>query len=114
VPAAGAVQIATPKFFKGATMKAVMAADALPAASREFTRQDQVIVRVHGWTKAGTDAAIAARLLDDHGQILRELSPQAGTITIPVGGLGLGRYVIEITATDEADTAKVLTAFRVK
>jgi VWFA-related protein len=114
VPASGAIQIATPRFFKGPSLKAVTSADALPTASREFTRQDQVIVRVRGWAKAGGEAAIAARLLDDHGGVLRDLTTEAGVIGVPVSGLGLGRYVIELTATDGAESAKVLAAFRVK
>jgi hypothetical protein len=114
VPSSSAVQIATPRFFRGQTLKAVTSAEALPTASREFTRQDQVIVRARAWTKAGGDAVIAARLLDDHGEALRDLTTEAGTIGVPVSGLGLGRYVIEITATDGGESARVLAAFRVK
>jgi VWFA-related protein len=114
VPPLTAIGIATPRFFKGPTMRAVTSADAVPTASREFTRQDQVIVRAHGWTKSGGDATIAARLLDDHGGVLRGLTADAGVINVPVSGLGLGRYVIEITATDGAESAKALAAFRVK
>lgn len=115
VPPAGTVQLATPRFFKGRTARAVNAADAVPSASREFTRQDQVVVRVHGWTTAGAPAAISVRLLSDHGAVLQDLPPQAdGNFPVPVSGLGLGRYVIEITATDGGESAKTLAAFRVK
>jgi hypothetical protein len=114
VPASGAMQLATPRFFKGRTMRTVTATDAVPTPSREFTKQDQVIVRVHAWTATGGAATISARLLSDHGVVLQDLAPQADAIGLPVGGLGLGRYVIEITATDGAESAKMLSAFRVK
>jgi VWFA-related protein len=115
VPPAGSIHLVTPRFFKGRTARAVNASDAVPSASREFTRQDQVIVRTRGWTKTGAPAAISARLLSDHGLVLQDLPPQTdGGFPVPVSGLGLGRYVIEITAADGGESAKVLAAFRVK
>ncbi|TAK18050.1 MAG: VWA domain-containing protein, partial [Acidobacteria bacterium] len=119
VPPPGKVQLTTPRFFRGRTVRVVSAADAVPTASREFTRQDQVAVRAHAWTDGGAPATIAARLLSDHGVVLQDLAAEptaAGyaSIAVPVGALGLGRYVIEITAATRDGTARVLAAFRVK
>ena len=119
VPAPAAVQLATPKFFRGRTARALNATDATPTASREFTRQDQVAVRAHAWAQSSAPATISARLLSDRGVVLQDLTvdvtaPGHGSIAVPVGALGLGRYVIEITAASGADIGRVLSAFRVK
>ena len=63
------------------------------------------------------DPALSARLLDHHGQRLTEmpLTPVEGAceLTLPLGSLGPGDYVIELSAKATADAAQQYVAFRV-
>lgn len=119
VPAPAAVQLATPAFYRGRTARLINAPDARPTASREFTKLDQVAVRLHGWTAGEKAPVFTARLLNDHGEPLDALATQPGapgfaTVPVPIGALGLGRYVLEVTATDGTTSARAFAAFRVK
>jgi hypothetical protein len=111
--------LSTPAYYRGRTARLINAPDAVPTASREFTKQDQVAVRAHAWTLDGRAPEFAARLLNDHGEPLHALAatvtaPGFASVAIPIGSLGPGRYVLEMTATDEGVATQALTAFRVR
>ena len=84
-----------------------------PVSRREFRRTDTIVVR------AATmgEPALGARLLDQHGQRLADLplTPTAGAceLTLPLGNLGPGDYVIELSARGTGDATQQYIAFRV-
>jgi len=122
VPSVGALGMSTPRFIKGRISRDVLRPDARPTATREFRRDEQVVIRIHAWAATGPALHITAQLLSDHGELLIEIPANAVegadgvfNITLPISSLGLGRYVAEITATDSAGaTTKTLSAFRVR
>jgi VWFA-related protein len=84
-----------------------------PVARREFRRTDTMVVRA---STTGQPTAIA-QLLDRYGQRLTDIpvTPSAGAceLTLPLGNLGPGDYVIELSARGAAETARQYVAFRV-
>jgi hypothetical protein len=63
------------------------------------------------------EPAVTGRLLDRHGQPLTELpvtgSPGASEMTLALGNLGSGDYVIELSARTATEAAQRYVAFRV-
>jgi VWFA-related protein len=84
-----------------------------PVSRREFRRTDTIVVRA----ATTGEPALSARLLDHHGQRLTDMpvAPAAGAceLTLPLGNLGPGDYVIELSALATADAAQQYVAFRV-
>ncbi len=82
-----------------------------PQPRREFRRTDTLVVRAA--TSAGS---VSARLLDRRGQALTDLPVTPGQqpeVRLPLGGLGLGDYVIELSARSGEQLAQQFVAFRV-
>jgi len=84
-----------------------------PVDRREFRRTDTLRVRA----LAAGQPVVAARLLDRHGQRLTDLPAEvtAGVceLTLPLGSLGPGDYVIELSARAGEEAASQYIAFRV-
>jgi len=84
-----------------------------PVARREFRRTDTVVVRA---AVAGAPAT-SARLLNHVGQPLVDLPAviTAGVceVTVPLGSVGAGDYVLELAAKTDGDAAQQFVAFRV-
>jgi hypothetical protein len=80
---------------------------------REFLRTDAIVVRA----ATTGEPALSARLLDHHGQRLADLpAASAGgacELTLPLGNLGPGDYVIELSARGTSALAQQYVAFRV-
>jgi VWFA-related protein len=84
-----------------------------PVARREFRRTDTILVRAA--TTGGP--AVSARLLNHTGRPLTDLpvspAPDRCDLTLALGSLGAGDYVIEFTAQKGSETAQQFVAFRV-
>jgi VWFA-related protein len=84
-----------------------------PAVRWEFRRTDTLAVRA---ATSGTPA-VTARLLDRLGRPLVDLPVTAGEgacqLTLPLGSLAPGDYVIELSAVAGTETDQQLVAFRV-
>ena len=93
--------------------------DAVPIATREFSRTDRLILRVPVYGPGGTTPAVSVHLLNRSGGAMNELpaSPSAAAgiqeIDVPLAALAPGEYVIEIKATGNGGEAKELVGFRV-
>ena len=91
---------------------------AIPLATREFSRNDRLLIRVPTYGPGGTLPQLSAHLLNRAGSAMQELpavpSPNAGELQLelPLSGLAPGEYVIEIKAGDEGG-AKELVGVRV-
>jgi hypothetical protein len=116
--------IGTPEVFRARTLRAFeqLKADpeAVPVASREFSRTERVLVRVAAYGPGGQMPALEARLLNRAGQAMSALSvttpPElAGRsqIEVPLSGLAPGEYVIEITARGADGETKEFVGIRV-
>ena len=91
---------------------------------REFHRTDTLVVRARlrsfGGSAGQADTgapSVSGRLLDRRGQPLTDLpvTPDAATpeLRLPLGNLGPGDYVIELTARSGDESARQFVAFRV-
>ncbi len=94
--------------------------DAVPMASREFSRTDRVLIRVPAYAPGDTAPTLTARLLNRGGQTMMDLPVVASTastsrqqIELPLAGLAPGEYIVEVTASGEGGDAKQLVGFRV-
>jgi len=93
--------------------------DAVPLATREFSRIEHLLIRVPTYGPGGTTPALTVHLLNRAGSAMNELhaepAPTAGEqqIDLPLAGLPPGEYVVEIKAGDQDGDAKELVAFRV-
>src|SRR5262249_22077273 len=83
-----------------------------PVVRREFRRTDTIVVRA----QTAGDAAVTARLLDRQGKPLTDMPVTAAAggceLTLPLGNLGAGDYVIELSARGTAGAAQQFVAFR--
>jgi VWFA-related protein len=83
-----------------------------PVARREFRRTDTIAVRA----ATTGDAALTARLLDHVGKPLTDMAVTATAggceLTLPLGNLGAGDYVIELSARGTSGAAQQFVAFR--
>ena len=90
--------------------------DVMPAETRNFDRQDRLIVRVRA-LGSGDSPVVSARLLNTRGQPMRELHALPAVEGISQFELQLapyarGDYHIEIRATDGSATTSQLLTFR--
>ena len=83
-----------------------------PVGRREFRRTDTIVVRA----ATMSEITVAARLLDRLGKPLADVPVSSGAgaceLTLPLGNLGAGDYVIELSARGTAATAQQFVAFR--
>jgi len=91
--------------------------DAMPAETRDFYRDDRVIVRVTALGAPGTTPGVTAQLLNPSGQSIATLSklPDVDGISqfdLPLARYPRGEYRIEIRAIDGASSTAQLIAFR--
>ncbi len=118
----GTVALGSPAVFRGRTAHDLRElreqADAVPVASREFSRTEHLLIRVPVYG-AGASTATAA-LISPAKQVMRELQvraeqsvPGVAQIDVPLAGLVPGTYSVEISAKSSAGTAKELLAFRI-
>ena len=84
-----------------------------PVDRREFRRSDVVVVRA----PVTGSPAISARLLNHVGQPLADLPAAISSgmcqVTVPLGSVAAGDYVVEMSATLGGEAAQQFVAFRV-
>ena len=93
---------------------------AMPTASREFTRTDRVFIRVPAYSPGTVPPTVTAKLLNRTGQSMSDLaiSPGAGgrdtrDIDLTLASLPVGEYLVEITVVADGEPVKELVGFRV-
>jgi hypothetical protein len=116
--------LSTPEVMRARTareFRLVSAAfNAPPVVSREFSRSERLLVRVHAYGPEGQPPIVTGRLLSRLGQPLRNLTvvegdPGQGVVQfdLPLSSLGNGEYGIELTAQGAPTPVKELILFRV-
>ncbi len=117
------VAIGTPEVLRARTAKDMRALeanpDAVPVASRQFSRSEQLVIRVPVYAPGGAPD-MTARLVNPSGQSMRPLTIEAAAtpdgraqIELPLAGLAPGDYAVEIAAASPAGQAKDTLRFRV-
>jgi hypothetical protein len=92
---------------------------AVPTASREFSRTDRIFIRVAAYAAGAPTPAVTARLLNRTGQAMSDLAvasaPDAADlrdIELSLASLPPGEYLVEITVAAEGEPLKQLVGFR--
>ncbi len=117
------VVIGTPEVLRARTAKDVRALeanpDAVPVASRVFSRSERLVIRVPAYAPGGPPD-ITAQLTNPAGQSMRRLTIEPAEppdsraqIELPLAGLAPGDYAVEIVAASPAGQAKETLRFRV-
>ncbi len=118
----GAIVLGTPEVFRARTalgIREIAGEKApVPAAAREFSRSEVLMIRVPAYSSA--PPTVSAALVSPAGQTMRMLSVEQPTatsplasISLPLAGLPPGQYSVEIGAKAPAGTAKDKLTFRV-
>lgn len=119
----GKVALGTPEVLRARTARDLRAIDAdpdaVPIASREFSRSEQLVIRVPAYAD-GERPVVSARLLNRAGHPMRTLQ-MAGTdlgenrreIALPLAMLAPGDYSVEITATTPSGAVREAVSIRV-
>jgi len=115
--------LGTPQLFRARTVREYQQlktdADAVPAAAREFSRTDRLLIRVPAYGPGSTAPALSVHLLNRAGQPMNELTVAAAAkpgeqqIELPISGLAPGEYLVEIKTAAESGEIKELVGFRV-
>jgi hypothetical protein len=95
-------------------------AAAPPTPSRDFRRTDRLLIRFGAYAPGTEVPATTARLLNRGGKPMADLPVQAPSaeglayqIDLPLAGLAVGEYLVELTASAAGSEAKELLAFKV-
>jgi hypothetical protein len=94
--------------------------DAVPVTGREFRRAERLLIRFGAYGPGGSVSSASARVLNRAGQPILTLpvSP-AGVpgglqqVDLPLAGLAVGDYLVEVRASGGAGEAADLIALRV-
>jgi VWFA-related protein len=91
---------------------------AIPTATREFVRTERVHIRVAAYGPGGAVPALTARLLNRAGEPMTNLAVivdpgMLPAIDVPLTGLPVGEYVVEIKAAGTDGGASQHVGFRV-
>lgn len=119
----GAVAIGTPEVIRARNARELRTLEeqkSVPVVSREFSRAEQLLVRVPVYSAADARAAVSARLIGRSGQTMRQLEASAAAsqgnvdaFTLPLAGLAVGEYTIEVTAKGAGGEATNRLTFRI-
>jgi hypothetical protein len=92
---------------------------AAPTAAREFSRAERLLIRVPAYAPDGRAPQVTARLSSRLGSAMRDLTASPGPadgvsqIDLPLAGLAVGEYSVEITAAAAGETARDTFVFRI-
>ena len=118
----GAVAIGTPEVMRARNareLRTLEGSPAVPVVSREFSRAEQLLLRVPVYGSNDSRPEVSVRLLGRSGQTMRQLDAVEGdtngpgVFTLPLAGLATGEYTIEVTATSASGRAIDRLTFRV-
>jgi VWFA-related protein len=92
--------------------------DAAPAAGRDFSRTERLLIRVPAYDPVGAPPRIAVMLLNRWGQTLRELAPMpdapgSAQFDLPLAAFAPGDYILQITATGAGGENKEAITIRI-
>jgi VWFA-related protein len=116
----GGVMIGSPEVLRARNAREFRTLDtemAVPAASREFSRMERLLVRFRTYGPSDASLKVSARLLSRMGP-MRDLpvtraETDVDTVDVPLAGLAVGEYLIEVSASSSAGEAKDVVDFRV-
>jgi VWFA-related protein len=120
-PLTGPVAIATPEILRSRTAREHRALEtspqAVPVASRQFSRLERLWIRVAAYAEAG-EPQVSARLLSAIGGEMRVLDvrqpwPGICQVDVPLAGLAAGEYSVELSAASGGSSARESVTFRV-
>ncbi len=113
----------TAAVFRARTMPALRAIaegtrDATPVAARDFSRAEQLLVRVPLSGRAGDEAAVHAQLESRFGSTLRDIpitlaTPSLVEVQLPLAGLASGGYALVFEARAGTANARTRVEFTV-
>jgi hypothetical protein len=118
------VVLGTPALFRARTIRDYQQlkadADAVPVVVRDFSRTDRVLLRVTAYGPGTSAPMVTVRLLNRTGQPMNDVpltaAPTPGgpwQVDLPLSGLAVGDYIVEVVGGDGGDGARELIAFRV-
>jgi hypothetical protein len=118
------VSLSTPRLYRARTLPELRTisadANAVPAAGREFSRTERVLIRFNAYGPGSERPEATAVLLNRGGQKMSDLpvtaSATAGTtheINLGLASVPPGEYLVEITAKSGGGEAKELIPVRV-
>ena len=118
------VTLSTPRLYRARTLPELRSitadANAVPAAGREFSRTERVLIRFSAYAPGTERAEATAVLLNRGGTKITDVpvtvSAIAGTtheITLSLATVPAGEYLVEVTAKSATGEAKTLIPFRV-
>jgi VWFA-related protein len=116
------VTLGTPRLYRARTVREMQSVranqDAIPAAGREFSRADRLLVRVDAFAPGGLVPEVTAKLMNRSGAAMSDLAIQPGAAgsfeaELPLSSLAAGEYLIELTAKAPSGTVQDTVAFRV-
>jgi VWFA-related protein len=119
---AASVALGTPRVMRARTAREFRAfeqdPDAAPAAGREFSRAERLLIRLPAYAAADRPR-VSAQLLSALGGAMRPLAvtaaaaPDVYQIDLPLAGLAAGQYTVEILAASAGMDAREAVTFRV-
>ena len=117
----GAIAIGTPEVLRARTARDLRSLeaspDATPTASREFSRVEQLVIRLQVYS--APEPVVTASLMNRRGQSMRALVVTKGEssgeyrLEIPLSGLAAGDYTVNVQATADNAAAREAMSFRV-
>jgi len=118
----GPVVIGTPEVLRARNARELRTLESeasVPVVSREFSRAEELLLRVPVYA-GDARPDVSARLLGRSGQAMRQLDAVGSvapggvdTFTLPLAGLAVGEYTIEVTAKTTGGEAIDRLTFRV-
>jgi hypothetical protein len=116
----GAVMIGSPEVLRARNAREFRTLDtemAVPAASREFSRMERLLVRFRAYGPTDAPLTLSARLMSRMGPMrdlpVTQTDGGVSTVDVPLAGLAVGEYLIEVSASSPAGEAKDVVDFRV-
>jgi hypothetical protein len=122
--AADRIQLGTARVFRARTARELNTirdnSDAVPDASRDFARAEQLLIRVPVYAPGGVTPAVSAQLQNRAGRVLAHLpvtrpvdADSAADTTVPLASLPAGEYAVHFAAAAAGGEATEIVVFRV-